>query len=112
MPHHSAAMDATSPGATYDAFLKAGDLHLQCCTACGRQVFYPRTICNFCGSNALEWRRPSGDGVVYSTTVVRQRPERGGDYNIAIIELAEGARMLARVIDILPERVSIGMSVS
>jgi hypothetical protein len=48
---------------------------------------------------------------VYSTTTVRQKPERGGDYNISVIELAEGARMLSRVEGIPAADVRIGMPV-
>jgi hypothetical protein len=43
---------------------------------------------------------------------VRQKPERGGDYNVAIIELAEGARMLSRVEGIAPAQIRIGMTVT
>jgi uncharacterized OB-fold protein len=53
----------------------------------------------------------SGQGQVYSTTIVRRRPDRGGDYNVAIIELVEGARMMSRVEGIAPEKVKIGMDV-
>jgi uncharacterized OB-fold protein len=100
-----------SPGAAFEAFLQAGELRLQICGACRRQIFFPRTVCPHCGSNSLEWRRASGRGIVYSTTIVRQRPDKGGDYNIALIELEEGARMLSRVQGIAPTAVRIGMSV-
>jgi uncharacterized protein len=100
-----------SPGAAYEAFLKSGEFRLQCCGGCGKQIFFPRTICPYCGSDALEWRRPSGRGTVYSTTVVRQRPDRGGDYNVALIDLAEGARMMCRVEGAPPSEVKIGMEV-
>ena len=100
-----------SPGAAYEAFLKSGEFRLQSCGACGKQIFFPRTICPHCGSNALEWRKPSGRGTVYSTTTVRQRPDRGGDYNVALIDLAEGARMMSRVEGIPPSEVKIGMVV-
>jgi len=45
---------------------------------------------------------------VYSTTVVRRRVDRGGDYNVCIVELDEGARMLTRVNDVEPTSVQIG----
>lgn len=48
---------------------------------------------------------------MYSTTVVRQRPEAGFDYNISIVELVEGPRMLTRVVDVDPGKVKIGMAV-
>ena len=100
-----------APGVEYEKYLKSGEIRLQCCVACGKQIFYPRTVCPFCGSADLDWRRPSGRGTVYSTTTVRQKPERGGDYNIAIIELAEGARLLSRVEDMKSADVRIGMAV-
>ena len=101
------------PGAeqTYFDHLAEGEFHIQHCTACKKAVFYPRAACPHCGSGTLEWRRASGDGVVYATSVVRQRPERGGVYNVALIDLAEGARMMSRVEGIEPEKVTIGMAV-
>jgi len=99
------------PGVLFQQFLRQGEFRLQCCETCGRQVFFPRTLCPYCGSGQLAWRVASGRGTVYSTTIVRQRPERGGDYNVAIIELAEGARMMSRVEGILPTEVRIGMTV-
>jgi len=108
--HAEASLGA--PGAAFEAFLKAGDFRLQCCRACARQIYYPRTLCHHCGSKELEWRAVSGRGVVYSTTIVRQKPERGGDYNVAIIELEGGARLLSRVEGIPPAEVRIDMPVT
>ncbi len=42
---------------------------------------------------------------------MRQKPERGGDYNVSIVEFAEGARMLSRVDGVAPAEVKIGMPV-
>ncbi len=60
---------------------------------------------------ALDWQRVSGQGEVYTTTTVRRKPERDGDYNVCMVELAEGARMMSRVTGIVPARVAIGMAV-
>lgn len=92
--------------------LDLGNITIQRCQSCDRAIFYPRMICPHCGSDQLEWFTPSGDGVVYSTTVVRRKPEQGGDYNVALIDLAEGPRMMSRVDGMAPEDVSIGMPVS
>ena len=54
----------------------------------------------------------TGNGTVYSTTVVHRKPERGGDYNIALVDLAEGVRMMSRIDGIAPAEVSIGMPVA
>ena len=112
MVHMSQATETPRPpGPAFDDFLKRGELRLQVCTDCGKQIFYPRTICPGCGSDKLEWHQPSGKGSVYSTTTIRQRPDRGGDYNLSIIEFDEGARMMSRVEGIAPGEVRIGMAV-
>jgi uncharacterized OB-fold protein len=100
-----------APGIVFESYLKAGEIRLQTCVACGRQIFFPRTICPHCGDSRLEWRKISGKATVYSTTIVRQRPERGRDYNLAIVEFSEGARMLSRVEGVPPADVKIGMPV-
>jgi uncharacterized OB-fold protein len=48
---------------------------------------------------------------VYSTTVIRRRAESGGDYNVALIDLAEGVRLMSRVEGLPPADVKIGMAV-
>jgi uncharacterized OB-fold protein len=100
------------PDAVYRANLAAGKFALQICTACGgKPVFPPRAICPHCGSTDLRWQAASGGGTIYSTTVVRDRPENGGDRNIALIDLAEGARLMSRVEGLPPDQVRIGMTV-
>ncbi len=106
-------MTAEGAGAEqfFFAALAEGRFMIQHCTACGRGVFYPRACCPHCGTTALEWHAASGDGVVYATSVVRRRPEQGPPYNVALIDLAEGPRMMSRVESIAPEDVRIGMAV-
>lgn len=102
---------ADGPDATFQAALSEGRIVIQRCGSCARHVFFPRVLCPHCGGGRLDWVEASGDGVVYSTTVVRQRPERGGDHNIALVDLAEGVRMMSRVEGLAPEDVTIGLSV-
>jgi hypothetical protein len=68
-------------------------------------------LCPHCGSPSLAWQPASGQGTVYSTTVVRRKPEQGGDYNVALVDLHEGPRMMSRVDGISPHEVVIGMAV-
>lgn len=105
--------DATEggPDAAYQAYLDEGRFMLQRSRSSGAHVFYPRRLAPGTGADDLEWVEASGDGVVYSTTVSRQRPEKGGDQNIALIDLAEGPRMMSQVIDIEPAEVKIGLAV-
>lgn len=91
--------------------LEQGRFMLQRCSHSNQYFYYPRAATLTANSSELEWVAVSGDGTVYSTTVVRRKPDRGGDYNISIVELAEGPRMLTRVLGIEPGSVSIGMKV-
>ena len=68
-------------------------------------------ICPHCGADKLDWVAASGSGTVYSTTVVRRKPEAGGDYNVALVDLAEGPRMMSRVVGVEPGGVKIGMKI-
>lgn len=110
-------MTATDPRATegaeaqYRQALDQGRFQIQHCDACDRAVFYPRMICPHCGADQLSWRTPDGRGTVYSTTIVRRKPEAGGDYNVALVDLAEGVRLMSRVEGVAPEAVRIGMAV-
>lgn len=97
------------PDAAFGAFLEAGRFRLQHCGACTKSVFPPRAICAHCGADALEFRDAIGTGTVYSTTVIRSSKEP--PYNVALIDLDEGARMMSRVEGLAPEAVRIGMRV-
>lgn len=105
-------MTPQGPDATYFAHLAAKDWRIQKCRGCGAHVFQPRVMCPACGGDTLDWVAPSGRGVVHSTTVVRRRPQEGGDYNVALVDLAEGVRMMSRVEGVVPAEVRIGMAVT
>jgi len=60
----------------------------------GRHVFYSRVAVPRSGETDLEWVPASGGGTVYAITVNRTRD---GSYNIALIDLDEGPRMMSRV---------------
>ncbi len=99
------------PEISYHEFLAKGEFRLQRCNGCGRHVFYPRALCPHCGSSNLEWIKPTGQGTVYSTTVMRRKPDAGGDYNVCLVDLAEGPRLMSRIEGIAPKDVKIGMPV-
>lgn len=98
------------PEAQYRAFLAQGRFMIQRARGSGRYVFYPRVAEPGSGDTDLEWVEASGRGTVYSSTVVRKRPP-DADYNVALIDLAEGPRMMSRVVGIAPDQVRIGMTV-
>ena len=100
-----------SMSSQYQAALDASNFQIQRCAACHEAIFYPRELCPHCGSERLTWEQPSGQGTVYSTTVIRRKAEAGGDYNVALVDLAEGPRMMSRVEGMAPADVKIGMAV-
>jgi hypothetical protein len=102
-------MPADSPLTTYLAHLTRGELAYQFSPSTGGAVFYPRVIAPKTGKADLEWRISQGLGTVHSTTVVH--PQQGEPYNVALIDVDEGFRMMSRVEDIAPARVKIGMRV-
>jgi uncharacterized OB-fold protein len=55
--------------------------------------------------------RPSGLGTVYSTSTIARKPDAGGNYNLALIDLDENVRMMSRVDGLAPEAVTIGLRV-
>lgn len=101
---------AVRPEQDYLRFLSEGRFMIQRSRSSGRHVFYPRVAEPGSGATDLEWVEASGHGTVYATTVMRQRAPTPS-YNVALIDLAEGPRMMSRVEGIAPEAVKIGMAV-
>ncbi len=78
----------------------AGELRIQRCLDCQVPYFYPLPICPSCGSARVEWFTASGDATLYSY-VINHRPAPGfedeGPYAIAVVQLAEGPRMMSSI---------------
>lgn len=93
-----------------------GRLVLQRCPSCVRIVFYPRTLCPHCHVGTPEWIDASGRGRVYSFSVLHRAGSPGFEANVpyvvALVDLEEGVRMLANLVNVPPGEVEIGMSVS
>jgi uncharacterized protein len=100
---------ADSPLSTYIAHLKRGQLGYQFSPSLGQAVFYPRLIAPGTGADDLEWRVSKGLGTVHATTVVH--PQSGEPYNVCLVDVDEGFRMMSRVENTPPTDVKIGMRV-
>jgi uncharacterized protein len=98
-----------SPLATYIAHLEKGELAYQFSPSLGAAVFYPRVIAPKTGKADLQWRISKGLGTVHATTVVH--PQAGEPYNVCLVDVDEGFRMMSRVEDVAPTAVHIGMRV-
>jgi uncharacterized OB-fold protein len=95
--------------------LKAGELRLPCCADCGRFHFPPGPVCPYCFSEGLAWSATGGRGTVSTWVVVHKAwfPGFEGDipYNVVQVELDEGPRLTANIVDIEPDALTIGMKV-
>ena len=98
------------PEIDYLEHLRQGRFMLLRSRDSGRCFFYPRVIEPGTGSTDLEWVEASGRGTVHAVTVVRKRTP-AESYNVVLVDLAEGPRMMSRVDGVALDRVRIGMDV-
>ena len=98
------------PEEEWRAHLAEGRFMIQRSRATGGYVFFPRVAEPGTGAQDLEWVEASGRGTVHAVTVVRKR-NRDEDYNVALVDLAEGPRMLTNVFGCPPDDVHVGMPV-
>ena len=101
--------DYKSPATIYQEHCAKGELAYQVRTDTGEAVFYPRLMSPGTAEPTLEWRVSKGLGTVYTTTTVY--PRKGDPYDVSMIDLDEGYRMMSRVEGIDPMEVTIGMRV-
>jgi uncharacterized protein len=97
--------------ARHEAELNQGRFFIQRCLSCKAAIYFPREVCPQCTSDELELFAPSGMGTIYSVTTVRRKPDAGGDYNVSLVDLDEGVRIMSRVENLLPNDVKIGQRV-
>ena len=78
----------------------AGELRLQRCDDCANVYFPPRPFCPGCASRRVTMFAASGKATLYSY-VIHHRPVPGftPPYAIAVVELAEGPRMMSNIVD-------------
>lgn len=89
-------------------------LLLQYCKDSGKYQWFPRSGSVHTGKRNLEWREASGRGTVYSWTLsVAPWPghEDRVPYLCAYVELEEGVRILANLLNVNGGDVRIGMPV-
>ncbi|WP_406515328.1 Zn-ribbon domain-containing OB-fold protein [Streptomyces sp. NBC_00873] len=90
-----------------------GHLLLRRCRACGAAHHYPREFCPTCWSEDVDWERASGRATLYTWSVVHRNdlPPFGSrvPYTAAVVELAEGPRMMTEIVDCEESALVIGM---
>jgi uncharacterized OB-fold protein len=95
---------------------KAHKLLLPRCNACGKSWFPPSQRCPHCLSSNFDWLQSTGQGRIYSFVVYHRvyHPafEQDVPYAVAIIELDEGPRLLANIVDTPTDQIRCDMRVS
>jgi uncharacterized OB-fold protein len=87
------------------------------CPHCKAAYFPPRTICPTCHRKSIgqmQSFKMNGKGKVVTYTVVHEAPETfemQKPYILAIIEMTEGPKLTAQLIDCKEDEVRIGMEV-
>jgi len=106
------------PGLTHDnPFFWEGvaqrKLLVQRCAGCRRLQHPPAPMCPSCHGFAMEAIEASGRGTVHSFVVFHHPPVPPFTYPnvIVLVELAEGTRLVSRLVGVDPEAVRIGMPV-
>ena len=103
--------DATT--APYWEAASRHDLMLPRCDACGLVFFPPRRHCPACWSDGLSWQIMDGGGTVWTFTEVHvafydDTWAEDVPYVVAVIELDEGPRLLANIVEPDIDRLAIG----
>lgn len=88
-------------------------LVIQRCADCGVLRHPPGPACPHCQSFNWDTVEASGDATVYSFVVAHHPPHPAFDYPllIAVVELAEGTRLITNLVGVSPADVTIGMPV-
>jgi len=94
--------------------LREGALRLQRCHGCGHAYFPPQPFCPDCLSRDVDVFTATGRGTLHSY-VISHRAVPGFEvpYAIAVVELAEGPRLMTNIVDCpqTPEALAIDMPV-
>lgn len=91
------------------------ELVVQECGACRFRWLPGSVVCPRCWSEAVTWSPAVGEGTVVSFAVYRRSFHAAFTslvpYVVAIVELAEGPRLVTNVVGVPPEVVTVGMPV-
>jgi uncharacterized OB-fold protein len=114
-PTRPAPPSVTIPPSVLPFYEAAADgrLVLAYCPACDRHELPGTRTCPACLSRELTWRPAGGGGRVYSFVVFRRslHPAFEVPYAVCVIELDEGPRMVAGLIDVEPDAIAVGTPV-
>jgi uncharacterized OB-fold protein len=89
-----------------------GKLVFQRCGECKQTHSTPRLFCRQCMAESLQWETSSGQGSIYTFTVNHRaaNPHMADKvpYVVAVVQLDEGFRLMANIVDVQPQSVRVG----
>lgn len=85
------------------------------CAKCGNVYYPPRLVCAGCGGRRFETVTLPHQGKLVTFTVIAIGPSDFANqvpYALGIIEVMDGVRVMAQVVDVPPDQIKIGMPVT
>ncbi len=109
-------MQPNLPGiqARHQQALDAGQFLIQHCSVCQRHVYFPRELCPHCGAAAPDFVAPAGGGTLQAVSVISRKADQGGDYNVCMVLLDEGVKLMSHVVGVdgvAPSALQVGQRV-
>jgi hypothetical protein len=105
-----------SSSAPYWEAARDGRLLITECAACGKVHHYPRPFCPYCWSEDVHPIQAIGIGTLYTYSTVYVNDlapfKERLPYVAAIVELAEGPRLMTAIEGVAPEQLRVGMPVT
>jgi uncharacterized OB-fold protein len=96
--------------------LREQKLLLPKCGACGHIFFYPRAVCPRCQARDIGWIQASGRGKLHAFEIAYQVFNKAWKvkppYVLAMVELAEGPRMMTNLVNVEPDPKAIKCDMS
>lgn len=115
MSHEKPLPIISDDNAAFWQATKEHELRLQRCAACHHFRYPISKVCPECLSEEAEWTRVSGRGTVYACVTFHQvyHPAYAGEtpYNVSMIQLDEGPRMISNVVGCPVDQVRVGDAV-
>ncbi|MDE8649344.1 Zn-ribbon domain-containing OB-fold protein [Rhodococcus qingshengii] len=99
----------------YFEALDRHELIITRCTSCDVAQFPPRAACSTCGAfDSFEWIESTGRGTIWTFGIFHKIyfPNFGpAPYNVAVVELDEGTKLITNIVDADNTELAIGMRV-
>ncbi|MCG6961061.1 Zn-ribbon domain-containing OB-fold protein [bacterium BMS3Abin03] len=84
------------------------------CKSCGNVSFPPRLVCPECKSREFETIKLNDEGKILTYTIIRVASDtfsKISPFAVAVIEVNDGARLMAQIADSSLDKVAIGKKV-